>query len=68
MANFLAGWKTRIFSAFIAILGIVEMADPELITSALGLGQRGHSIVLIVIAVGVYILRQLTTTPPGTPK
>lgn len=68
MSQFLAGWKTRIFSALVAVLGIVDMLDPELITTAVGLGPRGHAILLIAIAVCVWVLRQLTTTPPGTPK
>lgn len=65
MMAVLIGWRTRIFSAAVALLGIVEMLDPGLITVAFGLGQRGNAILLIVIAVATFILRQITTTPPG---
>ena len=61
----MTGWRTRIFSSAVAVLGVIEMVDPGLITAALGLGQRGNAILLITIAVATFILRQITTTPPG---
>ena len=61
----MTGWRTRIFSSAVAVLGVVEMLDPGLIASALWLGQRGNAVLLITIAIATFILRQITTTPPG---
>lgn len=61
----LKGWRTRLFSALVALYGAIELVDPHLIADALGLGTQGRAIVIIAIAVGVYALRQITTTAPG---
>lgn len=63
MKAMLEGWKTRLLAFSVALLGIVEALDPSLITAALGLGARGNAILLITIAVAIFILRQLTTSP-----
>lgn len=63
MKAMFAGWKTRLLAFCVALLGVVEAVDPTLITSALGLNERGNSILLIAIAVAIFILRQITTTP-----
>ena len=63
MKAMLEGWKTRLLALSVALLGIAEALDPSLITAALGLGQRGNAILLISIAVAIFILRQITTSP-----
>lgn len=64
MWEFLQGWKTRIFAASLLVLGLVDALDPSILSTALGLGDRGHAVVLVLAAVGTFILRQMTTTPP----
>lgn len=68
MSKFLAGWKTRIFSGLVFLYGLVELLDPNVITSAFGLGTRGHAVSILAIAVMTYILRQITTGPAGNQK
>lgn len=63
MKAMLEGWKTRLLALCVAFLGIVEAVDPTLITSAFGLDQRGNAVLLIAIAVAIFILRQITSTP-----
>jgi hypothetical protein len=63
MKALLEGWKTRLLSLCVAVLGIVEALDPSLITTAFGLGSRGNAILLITIAVAIFVLRQLTNSP-----
>lgn len=63
MRAILSGWKTRLLSLCVAVLGIVEALDPSLITTAFGLGARGNAVLLISIAVAIFILRQITTSP-----
>lgn len=63
MKAMLEGWKTRLLAFCVALLGIVEALDPALITTALGIGQRGNAILLICIAVAIFVLRQITSTP-----
>lgn len=63
--NLLKGWRTRLFSALVAIYGAIELIDPHLIADALGVGTQGRAIIIIAIAVCVYALRQITTTAPG---
>lgn len=65
LASFLAGWRTRLFSVLVALLGVVEMVDPGLVTTAFGLDARGNALILIVIGVSSWILRQITSGPPA---
>lgn len=66
MSAFLAGWKTRIFAGLVSLLGLVELLDPNIVSTALGLGDRGHAVTLLVIGVSTYVLRQITTGPAGS--
>ena len=73
MSKFLAGWKTRIFSAVLFLYGLVgtinpKAIDPDTITTALGLEPRGHAVTIIVISLAVAYLRQITTGPAGSQK
>ncbi|WP_299347634.1 hypothetical protein [uncultured Maritalea sp.] len=61
----LKGWRTRLFSALVALYGAIELVDPHLIADALGVDTQGRAIIIISIAVGMYVLRQVTTTAPG---
>ncbi len=63
MLSILNGWKTRIFSGFIALLGLVTTLDPTLLRSVIPTEKQGY--VFIGIAVAVWLLRQFTTTPAG---
>jgi len=65
MKYFLKGFRTRIFSVAVFVLGALELLSPDMLSTALGLGDRGHAIVFIAISVLIFVLRQLTTTPPG---
>jgi len=59
----LKGWRTRLFSFAVFALGLFETLDPNTLAGVLPGAWRGW--VFIVIAVAVYLLRQVTTTPPG---
>lgn len=61
--DFLAGWKTRIWAAFLAIAGFIVLLDPTWIIDIVGKENQGY--VFIGIAVITTILRQFTTTPAG---
>ena len=61
----LKGWRTRILSGLVFTLGALELAAPDTLSTALGLGERGHAILFIVIALTTYGLRQITSTAPG---
>jgi uncharacterized membrane protein YuzA (DUF378 family) len=63
MMEFLAGWKTRLWSAFLALCGFVAILDPNWIVEIVGKQNQGY--VLIGIAAVTWILRQFTTTPAG---
>ena len=55
----LKGWRTRILSLVVGTLGILEVSD----LSFLPAQQEGW--VTIGVAVAIFWLRQITTTPPG---
>lgn len=61
----LKGWRTRILSALVMVLGMLEMFSPDILSTALGLGQRGHAVLFIFFSVAIFWLRQVTTTQPG---
>lgn len=61
----LKGWRTRILSALVMVLGMLEMFSPDILSTALGLGQRGHAVLFIVFSLTLFWLRQVTTTPAG---
>jgi hypothetical protein len=63
--DFLKGWRTHLLALATFLLGLASLMDPELLTTALGLDGKGHAIILISLAVFMFILRQLTTTPAG---
>lgn len=58
------GWRTRIFSLAVALLGLLEYLDPNMIADAFG-GQNNRGLVLLGIAATIFVLRQITTTAPG---
>lgn len=59
----LKGWRTRLFSVAVGLLGFLELLDPSLVADAIGAGNK--PLVLLVIAATIFWLRQITTTPPG---
>jgi len=66
MFTMLEGWKTRMLAFATFALGIIEIIDPALLTTALGFGQQGRAALFLVIGVAIFILRQVTKTeaPP----
>ena len=60
----LKGWRTRLFSCAVALLGLLEFLDPSMIVEAIGADNK--PLILLLIAALIFILRQVTTTPPGT--
>ena len=65
MNAILTGWKTRIVALATFLLGLATLLDPSLLTTALGLGARGNAVVFIGLSVAIFVLRQVTSTPPG---
>lgn len=61
--DWLNGWKTRIFSVVVAVLGFIVLLDPTWLVDIVGKDRQGY--VYIGIAVVTAILRQFTTTPAG---
>jgi hypothetical protein len=59
----LKGNRTRIFATFVGVLGLVETAYPDIIRQMVEPQYQG--LVLLGIGVGIFVLRQVTTTPPG---
>lgn len=63
MTEFLNGWKTRIWSGFLALCGLIVILDPSWIVDIVGKENQGY--VFIGIAAVTWVLRQFTTTPAG---
>lgn len=61
--DFLIGWKTRIWAAFLAIAGFIVVLDPTWIIDIVGKENQGY--VYVGIAVITAVLREFTTTPAG---
>lgn len=59
----LKGWRTRVFSIAVFALGLLQTLDPRMIANLFPAERQG--LVFMAIAVGIYLLRQITTTPPG---
>ena len=57
------GHRTRILAGFVGILGIVDLAYADVINDLVP--ETYKSLVLMGIAIAIFVLRQLTTTPPG---
>lgn len=64
--TFLKGWRTRLFATATFLLGAVEVLNPQTVANVLPPDSRGY--VLIAFALITYLLRQITTTPPGKSK
>ena len=62
------GFRTYIFFAATVALGIVDIVDPTLLSTALNLDATGKSWVIIGLGVGGVILRKITNTPAGKQK
>ena len=68
MAKFwtvLDGWKTRLWSVVMFLLGLTALLDPRIFSTALGLGDRGTAVVIVIFAIGTFILREVTRGPPA---
>jgi hypothetical protein len=61
--DFLNGWKTRLWAAFLAVAGVIVVLDPTWIIDIVGKENQGY--VYIGIALITMVLRQFTTTPAG---
>lgn len=57
------GWRTRALSFAVAALAMLEYLDPNLIAAVTG--HENRPLVLLIISVAIFALRQITTTPPG---
>ena len=57
------GNRTRLFATFVGILGLVETAYPDIVRQMVEPQYQG--LVLLTIGIGIFVLRQITTTPPG---
>ncbi len=53
------GNRTRIVAAIVAVLGIVQQYAPQVVP------PEYQGLVLMVIAIAMVLLRQVTTTAPG---
>lgn len=63
--DFFDGWKVRIWSVVMLGLGLIELLDPRIFATALGLGDRGTAVVIVVFAIGTFALREITKGPPA---
>jgi hypothetical protein len=63
MRRFLKGHRTRIFGTLVAVLGLVETYDDQIVRQLVPENYQG--LMMLAIGAGVIILRQITTTPPG---
>lgn len=61
--DFINGWKTRIWAAFLAIGGFIILLDPTWIIDIVGKENQGY--VFVGIAIITAILREFTSTPAG---
>lgn len=61
--RFLKGNRTRLFATIVGALGIVETYNPDIVRQLVPAEYQG--LTLCLIAVGIFVLRQITTTPPG---
>ena len=52
-------FKEWAFYLATVLLGIVDLLDPTILTTALGLDARGKAVVIILIAVIGFLLRKL---------
>lgn len=57
------GNRTRIFATLVGALGIVELYDDEIVRHMVPESYQG--LLMMGIGVGIFVLRQITTTPPG---
>lgn len=57
------GWRTRLFAVVLGALGIVEQFYPDLVRQMIPPEYNGLAMMLIALA--VYILREITTGPPA---
>ena len=57
------GWRTRFFAGLIVLVGVLELYAPGMWAALLPKEWQG--IATIGIGVIIYLLRQITTTPPG---
>ncbi len=61
--NLFEGWKTRTLAAATVLLGVLDLIDPSLLSTALGYGPQGRAALVITIGVAAFLLRQWTKTP-----
>ena len=57
------GNRTRIFAFVVGVAGILEAYNAEIVRQLVPPEFQGLS--LCAIAIGIFVLRQITTTPPG---
>lgn len=62
--DFLRGWRTRIFAVAVFLLGVLDTVDPYMLAGLFGAKYYG----LVIMAIGLlsYLLREVTSTPPGS--
>ncbi len=57
------GWRTRIVAALVVIVGALELYAPGMWAAVFPAQYQG--IATIGVGILIYLLRQITTTPPG---
>lgn len=63
--SILKGNRTLIFMAAGIAIGAIDLISPEILSSALGLGDQGRAIMLVVIPLLGFGLRLITDSPVG---
>lgn len=61
------GWRTRIFAFAQILVGALAVVEPSVLKAIMSDDATTRRIGFIMLAQGVitYVLRQVTTTPPG---
>lgn len=67
MKHFLKGWRTRLVAAAHILTGAIMVVDPSMIRSITSDDPATRHFGYVVIGQGIiiFLLRQVTTTPPG---
>lgn len=60
------GYRTQAFAALVAVAGLVSTFEPGMIIGLFGPSAPGPLIVLVALC--IWGLRRITTTPPGLLK
>ena len=59
------GFKTVFFMVAAALVGIMDYIEPSILSDALGVGDQGRALIAILVPVGGFLLRMVTSSPMG---